>query len=217
MRDAGFDILFAHRTFAWSSEARGPAHVHVVIIGFTGGPSSDRKLLFDYPTANADEPVVTHPVRINWYLADGPDVFPDRRSTPLLRGLPAAVQGNKPWDGGGLIVGPGDYDEVMADPVAANYVRPFRQSTEFLYARDRRCLWLVDAQPSDLRSSRVLRQRLQAVREARLATKTVAVQQQASTPALFSQIRQPASPYLALPEVSSERRPTCQRRSSPRT
>src|SRR3989304_497004 len=27
------DIHFAHRTFAWQSEARGKAHVHVVIIG----------------------------------------------------------------------------------------------------------------------------------------------------------------------------------------
>ena len=30
----GIKIHFAHRTFAWESEARGKAHVHVVIIGF---------------------------------------------------------------------------------------------------------------------------------------------------------------------------------------
>ena len=29
----GLEIAFAHRTFAWGSDARGKAHVHVVIIG----------------------------------------------------------------------------------------------------------------------------------------------------------------------------------------
>ena len=29
----GLEIAFAHRTFSWGSEARGKAHVHVVIVG----------------------------------------------------------------------------------------------------------------------------------------------------------------------------------------
>ena len=33
------DIHFAHRTFAWQSEARGKAHVHVVIVGFAAFPA----------------------------------------------------------------------------------------------------------------------------------------------------------------------------------
>ncbi len=40
-------IHFAHRTFAWESEARGKAHVHVVIIGFAGvrhGKQADLRL-----------------------------------------------------------------------------------------------------------------------------------------------------------------------------
>ena len=32
-------IHFAHRTFPWESEARGKAHVHVVIIGFGASDS----------------------------------------------------------------------------------------------------------------------------------------------------------------------------------
>jgi hypothetical protein len=206
LRDAGFQIDFAHRTFKWTSEARGRAQVHVVIIGFSHGRTPQRKTLFDYPTVNAAEPVLSHPQRINWYLADGPDVFPDRRSVSLLGTLPPAIQGNKPWDGGGLIVEPEDVDEVRADPVAARYLRPYRQATEFLYGLDRWCLWLVDAPPGDLASSPVLRQRLAIVRTARLETRTLAVQAQADTPYLFSQIRQPTARYLALPEVSSENR-----------
>ena len=49
-------------------------------------------------------------------------------------------------------------------------------------------------------------ERLAGVADVRRKTKTVAVQAQAETPMLFSQIRQPDSDYLAIPEVSSERR-----------
>lgn len=207
VRDAGFQIDFAHRTFKWTSEARGRAQVSVVIIGFSYGRTPQRKTLFDYPTGNAADPVVTTPQRINWYLADGADVYPERRRSPLVPGLPSATQGNKPWDGGGLIVEVEDVAEVRADPIAARYLRPFRQTTEFLQDLNRWCLWLVDAAPGDLATSPVLRARLAVVRDARMRTRTAAVQAQAATPYLFSQIRQPTVRYLALPEVSSENRP----------
>ncbi len=207
LRDANYQIDFAHRTFKWTSEARGRAQVSVVIIGFSYGRTPRRKTLYDYPTVNAAEPVVATPQHINWYLADGPDVFPDKRRKPLLAGLPSATQGNKPWDGGGLIVEAGDAAEVLADPIAAKYLRRFRQTTEFLHDRERWCLWLVNAAPADMTTSPILRQRLAAVRNARLKTCTAAVQAQAATPYLFSQVRQPTVRYLALPEVSSENRP----------
>lgn len=206
LRDAGYQIDFAHRTFAWTSEARGMARVHVVIIGFSHGGTPNPKLLHDYSAVRAGDAIVTRPTHINWYLADGPDVFPAKRRTPFLDGLPRAAQGNKPWDGGGLIVEAAEVDEVIADSIAAQYLRPFRQTTEFLNDLDRWCLWLVDARPAELAASPVLRQRLQKVRDARLRTQTLAVQTQAATPYLFSQIRQPTVRYLALPEVSSENR-----------
>lgn len=204
--EAGYQIDFAHRTFAWTSEARGMARVHVVIIGFSHGRTPTPKPLLDYPTVRADDAVVTRPPHINWYLADGPDVFPAKRRMPLLDGLPRASQGNKPWDGGGLIVEVDAIDDVRADPIASQYLRPFRQTTEFLNGLDRWCLWLVDARPADLAASPVLRGRLEVVHDARLRTQTAAVQAQAATPYLFSQIRQPTERYLALPEVSSENR-----------
>jgi len=67
------------------------------------------------------------------------------------------------------------------------------------------CLWLVDATPSDLRTP-ALRLRLHRVAAARAASPTESVRRQAATPALFTQIRQPGTRYLALPEVSSENR-----------
>ncbi len=165
---SGLRIDFAHRTFAWTSEAKGAAHVHVVVIGFSrAGPGGGARRLFDYPDIKTD-PVEQAAKNINIYLADAPDVVPGKRDRPLIPGLPHASKGSQPTDGGHLIVGPDDYDRVAADPVAARYLRPYRQSREMLHSLPRWCLWLQDATPADLLASTELRFRLAAVRAARL-------------------------------------------------
>jgi hypothetical protein len=200
----GFSIDFAHRTFPWTSEARGKAQVHVVIIGFSKDGRTKAKMLYEYPDAKG-EPIGRLTDHINFYL-EGHATAPAKRYAPFLEGLPIASKGSQPTDGGHLIVEAADYHEVAADPIAAHYLRPFRQATEMLHGRPRWCLWLVDASPSDLRASPILKGRLAAVAESRNASKTVSVQAQAKTPALFTQIRQPKTRYLALPEVSSKNR-----------
>ncbi len=148
----GFDIDFAHRTFRGSSEAPGAAAVHVVIIGFSEGGLAKRKRLFDYPDIGG-EPVEVEASRINFYLVDAPDVAPAKRTSPWLSNLPTMTQGSKPWDGGHLLVEETDYVEACADAIAVKYLREFRQAADMLYSKPRWCLWLVDASPSDLRSS----------------------------------------------------------------
>jgi type I restriction-modification system DNA methylase subunit len=200
----GFEIDFAHQTFPWTSEARGMAHVHVVIIGFSKAGRTKTRMLYEYPDGKG-EPIARLTDHINFYL-QGHATTPAKRYQPLLTGLPQASKGSQPTDGGHLIIETAEYDEVAADPIAAKYLRPFRQSTEMLHDRPRWCLWLVDAPSSDLRASAMLKRRLTAVAEARSASKTATVKAQAKTPALFTQIRQPARRYLALPEVSSKNR-----------
>ena len=203
----GMVVDFAHRTFRWTSEARGRAAVHCVIVGFSPAGRRGRKpcRLFEYPTL-AGQPVERTVKHLTMYLSDGPDIYPARRSTPLLPDLPTATKGSQPTDGRHLLVTPEQYDEVASDPVAARYLRQFMQSDELLSGGARWCLWLVDARPVDLRSSPVLRERLRGVAEARAASKTASVREQAATPALFTQIRQPTRRYLAVPEVSSGNR-----------
>ena len=47
------EIAFAHRTFAWGSDARGKAHVHVVILGLDRRVAvRSEKRLFSYPDIN---------------------------------------------------------------------------------------------------------------------------------------------------------------------
>jgi len=74
-------IHFAHRTFEWQSEARGKAHVHVVIVGFACVPAKN-KYLFEYDSLKA-EPKPSNVSNINPYLIEGPNIV----RWPRLDGL----------------------------------------------------------------------------------------------------------------------------------
>ena len=64
------EIAFAHRTFAWGSDARGKAHVHVVILGLDRRKAArEEKRLFSYPDLNGDPEESRH-VALSPYLFD---------------------------------------------------------------------------------------------------------------------------------------------------
>jgi hypothetical protein len=201
----GFTIDFAHTTFAWSSEAHGTANVHCVIIGLSHSPGIQQKRLFEYLRYDA-EPVEVPSRNINIYLADGPNLTLAKRTHPFIN-VPRMTKGCQPTDDGGLIVEPDQYEVVMSDPLAAKYVRPLVGARDLLNHTPRWCLWLVNANPSDLRNSRVLQERLAHVAHfRRMISPTASVQAQAATPGLFTQIRQPKSRWLGIPAHSSENR-----------
>lgn len=201
----GWQIKFAHRTFAWDSEAPGKAAVHCVIVGFTREDGFTPRL-WDYPTVNGDPVPVKVEQEINAYLIDGPRLLVLKRSKPLAD-IPPARFGSKPVDGGNLIVEPAEYAEVAADPVAAKYLRPFRMGKELVRGLDRWCLWMADDfDPADLGRSQILRERVEAVRKKRLTSKKIATQASAETPYLFQENHQPAVDYVAIPRVVSEHR-----------
>ncbi|WP_409338262.1 DNA methyltransferase [Corynebacterium sp. LK2510] len=202
----GWRIKFAHRTFAWDSEAPGKAAVHCVIVGFTRDRGV-RQRLWDYSDVKGDPIELTVGQEINGYLIDGPNLLVKKRSKPLSPVLPPVVRGSQPTDGGNLIVEVEEYDEVAADPIAAKYLRPFRMGKELVRGLDRWCLWMADSfDPSDLGKSPVLRGRVEAVKAMRQASKKLATQQSALTPYLFQENRQPSSPYVGIPAVVSETR-----------
>lgn len=163
-------------------------------------------MLFDYPKVTGS-PLASMVREINAYLVEAPKVYPAKRTSPLAAGLPSCSKGSQPTDGkGGLLVEPEAYLEFASDPVAAKYLRPFRQSKTLLYGLDRWCLWLTEASPSELKASAPIRSRLAIVKQARLASSTPSVRKQADTPWLFTQRRQPSGRYFAMPEVSSSAR-----------
>lgn len=197
-------IHFAHRTFAWESEARGKAHVHCVIVGF-GGHDTENKHLYDYES-DPDKPTITVVKNISPYLVEGPDRVVTNRSEPLWD-VPKMNWGNKPTDGGHLILTPEERDELLAkEPAAVKYIRPFMSGGDFINGVERFCLWLKDVSPGELRTLPLVLARVEAVKQMRLASKAESTRKYAAFPTLFRQIAQPDSDYLAIPEVSSERR-----------
>lgn len=202
----GVHIDFAHRTFEWTSEARGAANVHVVIVGFSRTPTRHRCRLFVYPEydANPEERSVS---AISPYLNEGPPLVVRTSRSMLTQGIPDALYGSMVNDGGHLLFDESDIDAARADPVAAAHLRPYVGGTELLNGTERWALWLADASPSTLRSSAFVRGRLQAVQEYRSRSRRAATVAAAATPHLFTEPRDVGTNFLLVPYVSSERRP----------
>lgn len=214
---AGLSIRFAHRTFQWTSEARGRAAVHCVIVGLTRRPDAERAIYdYDHPQAVPQMSVVE---RINGYLFDGPNyVLPARRQPPP--GRLKLHKGSQPTDGARLRLPEGGYvttsnliieadakaELVARAPEVAQWLRPYVGGDELISGDWRWCLWLKDAAPSEIRKSPEVLARLERVREGRRQSPTESVRAFADFPTLFTQDRQPSVAYLAIPEVSSETR-----------
>ncbi len=199
---SGYQIAFAHRTFAWRSEARGAAHVHVVIIGISKGPRS--RTLYEYETVTA-EPIPRSVTYINPYLVDVETGPIHGRAVPLSAALPEVNYGNKPTDGGHLIIEPEEIEAFRADPIANAYVRPYIGARELIHDEKRWCLWLPNLAPGDLSRSPLLRARVDAVAAFRAAS-TAQATREYGRPTLFRQIAQPTTRYLGIPiHVSVDR------------
>lgn len=201
---AGWRARFAHRSFRWDSEAPGRAAVHVSIVGFDRAKTSPRPVLWRYPEGGIGTPQRDEVTRINPYLVDGPNVLVDSRRTPLNPQMPPALFGSMPNDGGHLLINtPAEHQQVMADPIAAKYVRPIVGADELLSGRQRWCLWLSDLEPGDTERSPVLKERLAKVRTVREASRNPDTVEAAATPHLFWHIAQPATKYLCIPSTVS--------------
>ena len=200
----GFKIHFAHRTFSWISEAHGAAHVHVVIIGFSDY-DQEHKFIYDYEQ-NEDEPIRQRVSNINPYLVEGSDVVISARTNPLAE-VPSMSFGNMPNENGHLILNEEERETLLeASPEAACFIRPLISAKEYLHNIERWCIWLKDVSPERHRGIKELRERIEAVREYRLASKRIATNRLADVPYLFGEIRQPSSDYLLIPCHSSEKR-----------
>lgn len=200
----GIKIHFAHRTFSWSNEARGKAAVHCVIVGFGLGEVAE-KILYEYEDIKG-EPHALHAANINPYLVDAPDVVLENRRAPICP-VPAIGIGNKPIDGGHYLFTDEEKAEFLrSEPQAEKWFRRWLGADEFINGYRRWCLWLGDCPPNELRQMPEAMKRVEAVRQFRLASKSAPTRKLADTPTRFHVENMPASTYLLIPEVSSERR-----------
>ena len=194
------NILFAYRTFIWDSEASAKAHVHCVIIGFRSGQSGQKRRLFDGSQ-------IQEASNINPYLIDAPNAIIGTRSKPLCN-VPSISYGNKPSDGGNLILSVEEKERLLADdPDMEPYVRRYVGARDFINSDEiRYCLWLKGVSPAMYRKNAEVMRRLQAVKEMRLKSTAAPTRALAERPYLFFSTPQTENPYLCIPEVSSGRR-----------
>ena len=191
-----FFINFAHTTFIWDSEASVKAHVHCVIIGFSAKCRKER-----YLYSAGQKRKCTN---INAYLLDAPNIIVTSRNKPLCN-IPQMVYGNKPADGGYLIIEDEDYlPFVEHEPQAIKYIHPLLGATEFINNKKRWCLWLVGASPTELQKCPMVLDRIQKCKESRQNSIAAGIRKFAATPTLFAQITQPANvDYIIVPRHSS--------------
>lgn len=150
------EIRFAHRSFKWSNLAAHNAGVTCVIVGM-GRPSSAPKRLFDGDTVRDVEV-------IGPYLAPGTTGIVAKASKPLAADLEPMVFGNKPTDGGNLILDRDEYDALLeAYPEAARFVRRLYGSQELMKGIDRYCLWVGDDEVEAAKAIPELARRFDAV------------------------------------------------------
>jgi hypothetical protein len=207
----GLEIAFAHRTFAWMSDARGKAHVHCVIVGLTRRDNEPKeKRLFSYDDIKGDSKESRH-AALSPYLFDASGLvdrhlFVRERSQPLCD-IPSLVSGTQPIDDGNYIFDPNEKAAFLAaEPMAAEHLRPYVGSIEYINGFKRWILCLKGVKPSDLRSMPHIVQRMQRVKTFRAKSQQKSTLAIANYPDRFNVEVIPDRAFLVIPEVSSERR-----------
>lgn len=193
----GIHIDFAHRTFRWDSEANMKAHVHCVIVGFSIAPNpAKRRIYVDERFKEAEN--------INAYLVEAPDIFIESRTKPICD-CRKMTSGNRPADGGHLIIEDSEYqDFIKEEPKAIPYIKRLSGATEFLNNKKRWCLWLVGVSPAELRKMPKVLERIEACKKDRLKGAEDR-KKLAETPALFRETKNPDT-AIVVPIHSSENR-----------
>ena len=193
----GIHIDFAHRTFIWDSEASLKAHVHCVIVGFSVAENTKPKMLYSSERVQIVD-------NINAYLIEAPDVFIENRKAPICN-VPLMTTGNRPADGGHLILNEEEYhDFITKEPNGKKYIKKLIGAVEYINNIPRYCLWLVNANPSEIRKMPEIIKRVEACKNDRL-NGAPDRQKLAETPMLFREQKNPLV-FIVVPATSSERR-----------
>jgi hypothetical protein len=200
----GIKIHFAHRTFKWSNEAKGNAAVYCVIVGFASYDTNN-KSIFEYEDIKGE----AHEMKvknINPYLVDAKDLFITKRTNPICK-VPKMFKGSQPTDGGNFLFSESEKNDFLEkEPKAIKFIKPLISAHEFINGEKRHCLWLVDAEPNEIKQMPYVLSRIDGVRQMRLKSTKQATVNWANQPTLFTENRQPKDNYILIPSDSSENR-----------
>ena len=199
----GIHFDFAWRTFKWANETSDKgnmATVHCVVIGFSVAENTKQKIIFE----NEHEKIEAE--NINGYLLDAPDIFIEKRMSPLFD-VPPLLTGSQRIDNDKFMFTDVEKNEfVKKEPLSEKYFRLWYGAEEFLYNCPRWCLYLGNCSPAELRKMNSCMKILEAVKHYRLASKRGATVKAALYPARFGLEVIPTTDFMVIPVVSSEKR-----------
>ena len=191
-------IHFAHTSFLWSNLASNKAAVTCVILGLSPNPTSDRKLF--------DDGIVRSVPNISPYLVATDTVIVTKRSHALAD-IGHMQSGNKPTDGGNLMLSTEEKDQIVArNPTSARFIKRYVGSREIINSGGRWCIWVEDSELEEASKIDEFRIRFERVRVLRVSSNGTQANDNAATPHRFVFAPHSCHTAVAVPNVSSERR-----------
>jgi hypothetical protein len=202
--DAGCDIRFAYTSFKWSNLAANKAGVTVVIVGI-GSPTSAPRRLFEHDEQN--DVLIREGASITPYLTLGPRIIVEKRDEPI--GILSAMEfGNKPTDGGHLLLRPEELASLgLTDAQREKFIRQIYGSQDFINGGSRLCIWIEDHNLEEALSIASLKVRIEEVRRVRLASRDKGANALAKRAHQLKLMRIGTRSTIVVPSVSSARRP----------
>lgn len=199
----GLEITFAYTSFKWSNNAKDQAGVTCVIVSVANKGDVKKKYVY---TDNA----IVSCANINaYFVPDGPDIIVEKSTHAISKDLPKIVLGSMPKDGGGLILTEEEADKIRQfnSDDADLFIKRYAGSDELLKNIKRYCLWIEDKDLRRAESNPLIKERIEIVRKYRSESEAESTREIAKISHKFAQRSYQESPAIAIPMVSSERRP----------
>ena len=193
------ELFYAHKTFKWRNNAKDNAKVLCVVLGLTRIENKRKKYI-------TDGKKIKNVKNITPYLTENKFVELERRSLPISK-LPPVVWGNKPTDGGYLILNKEEKDLIIkANPKAEKFIKKYLGAEEIINGSIRWCIWVEDEEKNEAIKIKELNKRFKEVEEFRLKSKASSTRKKSKVSYKFIQIQSKPRNALIIPTVSSERR-----------
>ena len=196
--EKGVHIRFAYTSFKWKNDARNRTAVTVVVLGIVPNNNLQTLELFTSTT-------VFEPRSISPYLVPG-DAIVKKRSSPISN-LPLMVKGNMPLYWSGYLLSHEEKDEIISrEPRVKKFLKKIVGAKEFINGIERWCLWIHDAESHEAMDIPYIADRVERVKQKRLASLDRSAQTHATHPYRFRETNETRNSSLVVPSVSSENR-----------
>ncbi len=200
----GHEITFAHTSFKWANLASHNAGVTVAIVAITNLAGRDNRL---FSIDETGETFVKDVPYLNAYLVGGKNLVVTKATKPIS-GIGEMKFGNKPVDGGNLLLTWAEVDDLgLSKEQRERFIRRIYGSAEFIRGHSRFAIWIDDNAAKEAKEINSIKVRMDAVMTMRKASTKAPTREAATRPHSFAEVRQKGDEtVLVVPSVSSEAR-----------